>query len=138
MKKTNPVMACITAQESCERIIVKAKELANHLNTALEVVSVQPKRMEATKRAREMKCLEYLSKKTDCAITVIYSEHPLDSLATHAASMDPVHIFTGQQSNESAFVGKLSVLCDTPISMITSETVFTIPPRSSVATLRIV
>lgn len=138
MKKSNPVMACITAQESCEKIILKAKELANHLNTVLEVVTVQPKRMEATKRAREMKCLEYLSKKTDSSITVIYSEHPLDSLATHAASMNPIHIFTGQQSEESAFVGKLSSLCDAPISMVTCDTVFTLPSPSSMATLRIV
>jgi len=138
MKKTNPVMACITAQESCERIIDKAKELASHLDTILEVVTVQPKRMEATQRAKEMKSLEYLSKKTNCSITVIYSEHPLDSLASHAASMDPAHIFVGQQSEESAFVGKLSSLCDSPISMVTCDTVFTIPSSCKLATLRIV
>ncbi|MEG1886497.1 MAG: hypothetical protein RR177_00060 [Oscillospiraceae bacterium] len=136
MNNINPVMACITAQASCEKIIEEAKKMSKRLATKVEVVTVQPRRMEAHKRARDMLQLEKLAKTTNTPITIIYSEHPVDSLASYAAKQDPIHIFTGQQSENSSFVGKLSVMCDCPVSMVTADSFFTIPSVRNLSSIK--
>lgn len=121
MFKNNMVLICVTAQDSCIEVINKGKETAERLNAIAEIVTVQPKKMEAEKRAETMRCLQSLSKLTDCPITIIYSDNALNSLASYINKNEPIHIFTGQQGIESEFIVKLSLLCDSPITMVSKE-----------------
>ena len=122
------VMACITAQESCRLIIENAKAMAKHIDANVEVVTAQPKQMEAFRRAEDMRCLDQLSKETGRYITVIYSDNPLISLVNYAQRQNPLHIFTGKQDEESDFVMRLSVLTGAPITMVANGLVCTLPP----------
>lgn len=127
MFKNDLILVCVTAQDSCIEIINKGKEFAEKYGAVLEVVTIQPKKMDAQRRAEDMKCLQSLSKITECQITIIYSDNVLHSLSSYINKMEPMHILTGQQGIESEFVIKLSMLCDAPISMITKDsTVFTL------------
>lgn len=124
----DPVMICITAQESCEVIINKGLEMAKRLGTQAIVVSAQPKKASAEARSRDMKILDGLSKKTGAEVTVLYSDHPLISLTNYAAAKKPVHIFTGLQSADSEFVSRLAMMCEAPISMVSPSAVCIVPP----------
>lgn len=127
MFKNNSILVCVTAQDSCIDIINKGKEFAEKYNAVVEIVTIQPKKTDAEKRAEDMKCLQSLSKLTECPITIIYSDNVLHSLASYISKVSPKHIFTGQQGIESEFVMQLSMMCDAPISMISKDaTVFTL------------
>lgn len=126
MSKT--IMACITAQDSCGLIIESAAAMAAHTGASVKVVTAQPKRMEAHRRAADMRCLDRLSKQTGQYITVIYSDNPLLSLVNYAQKQEPLHIFTGKQDEKSDFVVRLSVLTGAPVTMIANSLVCTLPP----------
>ena len=53
-KSGRPILACITAQSACQKIIRTGLDMARHLDTALQVVTVQPKKMEAEQRAEDV------------------------------------------------------------------------------------
>ncbi len=129
-----PVMAFITPQPGCERIIRKAAELASRLRTRLMVVTAQPKKADAKRRAADMRCLELLAKATGNEIQILYTADPLRSLAKFAKKHRPMHIFTGQQSNGSSFVGALAVMCDAPITTVSAGAVYTLSPISALLT----
>lgn len=122
------IMACITAQDSCGLIIESAAAMAAKIGARVEVVTAQPKQMDAQSRARDMRCLDRLSKTTGQYITVIYSEDPLRSLVNYAEKQEPMHIFTGKQNEKSDFVVRLSVLTGAPITMVAGGLVCTLPP----------
>ncbi len=127
MENNKKVLVCITAQDSCIELINKGKELSKRLNLGLEVVTVQPIKMNAIKRSETMKCLNSLSKATDCPITILYSDNVLKSLSQYINKVSPIHIFTGQQGINSEFVVQLSLMCEAPISVVTKEkTVYTL------------
>lgn len=138
MNKSAVVLACVTAQMSCERIIDTAKKMASRLDAELEVITIQPKKQEAKKRARDMKCLYNLSKKTDSEIIIYYSDNPVKSIAKHTMDRKIFHIFTGKPDRHNEFVGRLSmVLGHIPISMVAENVVFTIPAVNNQANHRV-
>ncbi|HHW45700.1 MAG TPA: hypothetical protein GXX17_02170 [Clostridiales bacterium] len=131
MSKSSVVLACVTAQMSCERIINAAKKMASRMDAELEVITIQPKKQTAENRARDMKCLYNLSRKTGSEIIIYYSDNPVKSIVKHAMDKKVFHIFTGKPDSNNEFVGKLSmVLNHIPISMVTEDIVFTIPAVS--------
>lgn len=128
MYTSKVIMACITAQDSCRLIIESAATMAAQIGARVEVVTAQPKHMEAQRRAQDMRCLDRLSKATGQYITVVYSENPLTSLVNYAQKQEPMHIFTGKQDEKSDFVVRLSVLTGAPITMVANGLVCTLPP----------
>lgn len=128
MENQGGILICITAQPNCERIIGEGKKLAQRLHKDYEIVTVQPKQCEAKKRANDMVILEKLATDTDSPIKVIYSNNPLTSLISYAESVDPIHIFTGEQAADSAFVSHLSLLCEAPVTMVAKDGLITMTP----------
>ena len=129
-----PILACITAQSACDKIIKTGLEMARHLATTLQVVTVQPKRMAAEERAEAMKCLYRLSKDTGCEITVYYSDQPAARLARHALENDAMHIITGAADGVNDFVSQVSILTGSlPVSMVGDGIVCTMPAAMTLA-----
>lgn len=125
--RTGPVLACITPQESCRHIIEAAAQLAANLGTDLQVVTIQPKKQDAKRRAQDMKTLCALASRTGFEISVRYSDHPANSVAAAARECGAVHIFTGMPAGSTDFVGKLSVLLEhVPISLVSSDVYCTV------------
>lgn len=129
MENQDGILICITAQPNCERIINEGKKLAQRLHKDYEIVTVQPKQCEAKKRANDMVILEKLARDTDSPIKVIYSNNPLTSLISYAESVDPIHIFTGEQATDSAFVSQLALLCEAPVTMVAKDGSITMTPE---------
>ena len=123
---SSPVLCCITAQSSCMNIIVKGKALAEQLDVPLKVVSVQPTKCDARRRADDMICLDRLSKDSHTEIDVLYSDDPLLALAEYIKDLIPVHIFTGKQAEKGSFVMTLAEACELPVTMVYGDTEITV------------
>lgn len=120
--RTGPVMACVTAQMDCKRIIKAASALAEKLGTKVFVVTVQPKNADAVSRAKDMKTLCHLAASAGCEISVRYSDHPAKSVAAAAKESGAIHIFTGTPAGSTDFLGKLGLLLDgVPISVVSHD-----------------
>ncbi len=113
------IYALITAQESCKRIIVAAKEFAERFSADLVVLTVQPIHTDAKRRSQDMRCLTKLAKETDSNIRIIYNEQPLSAICKELERNRPLHIFTGHGSEKSDFLRRLRTeLVGAPISVV--------------------
>lgn len=133
-KSGRSILVCVTAQSACRRIIETGKEMARHLGTGVQVVTVQPKKMQAEQRAQAMKALYQLSKDTDAEITIYYSDNPAARLAQHALEQNAMHIITGAADGVNDFVSQVSVLTgNIPVSMVGDGIVCTLPAAMTLA-----
>lgn len=125
----NKILALITAQNSCDRIINTAKDYAKKLSCELVVLTSQPLKTTAEKRSKDMICLTKLSKKTEVDIKIIYSDSPLTSIISEVLTINPLHIFAGQGSEGSSFLAGLRIaVADTPISIVGKNSIiYTLP-----------
>ena len=120
-----PILACITAQPSCENVINTAKLMAERLETELIVVTAQPLKADAEERSQAVKELKRLSEICDVDIVVRYGDNTAQSIAAHAAKCNPLHIFIGE---DNGFLSKfLSLYREAPVSTVQKEIVFTVP-----------
>ena len=74
MNSINPILVCVTAQLSCQRLINSGKELSERINKPLYVVTVINKESSAKEKSAALKILNSLSKATGCSIDIIYSD----------------------------------------------------------------
>lgn len=123
------ILALITAQESCKRIIDIAKEYAAHLSADVEVLTVQPVKADAADRSKDMICLTELSKVTGCEIKIVYSDKPLKVIVSECEKQLPIHIFIGQGDDRSSFLSKLRMApIGSPISVVGADSIiYTLP-----------
>ena len=122
------ILAAVTPQLECERIIEAARELAEKMSAELLVVTIQPKKATAQKRSQDIKTLTALSERACVPITVRYSDMPAFSVATAANEQNTLHIFTGSPGNTD-FINLLSALCENiPISVVVGRSAFTASP----------
>jgi len=131
MKNFGPVLVCVTAQMSCERLIESGKDLAERLNRELYVVSVLDKDGDANEKSKALKILNALSKKTDCGIDIIYSDNVALSLGVHINKVNPCHILIGNPMEGGRFFEEfMSNVYKAPISVMNTENeiVYTVPP----------
>ncbi len=128
MPKANPVLVCVTAQLRCEKLIRAAEDLAAKLNRELTVVTIQPKNAEPQQRARDLKCLNTLSKLCDCDIDIIYSDHVTTSLAAYINRCEPCHILIGNPDTKGAFFNEfMSNHYCAPVSVVDEKIIYTLP-----------
>lgn len=123
MKKTKgKVLALVTAQYSCERIINTAKQYAENLNCELTVLTAQPLKATPENRSKDMICLTKLSKNTGKNIKIIYSNEPLKAVIREITNTSPVHIFMGNSGENNTFLTMLKVgVTNAPISVVGPE-----------------
>ncbi len=122
-----PILACITAQPHCAKIIGDAKMMAERLQTELIVATVQPIKATAEERANSFKALKQLSLECGVDIVIRYSNTPAESLAKQARECEPIHIFMGENNG---FINRfISLYSEAPISVVSQNMVFTLPPE---------
>lgn len=130
MKNSNGIiLALITAQPSCERIIKIAEDYSIRLGSELIILTAQPHKTTAQNRSKDMVCLTELSKKTGRDIKIIYSDRPLKAVIKETAKLHPKHIFVGQGGQRSEFLTGLRLCAaDSPISVVGIDgIVFSLP-----------
>lgn len=95
------IIACVTGQESCERLIEAAAEFAKHFDSSLKVVSVQPISARNNGRGLASPELEHLyevSKEYHAEMNVYFNGDPIQAVtAVIDESSEPVDaIICGQ------------------------------------------
>lgn len=121
------IVACVTAQISCEKIISAALDLSKKLNCNLTVVTVQKAKEDAKIRANSLKILNTLSKITGCNIDIVYGDNPKNALVSYIHKLSPQHIFIGNPDPNTSFYKEFISALPWPISVVNETTVYTIP-----------
>ncbi len=114
MGRRQTFVACVTAQQSCDRLIRAAKAISDNQKAKLMVVSVM--NMTATKENYEeqINTLDYL--RSVCSelgveFTLLYSENPVQAVAKHIKNIHAVQIFTGEpKEGENSFVNLINAV----------------------------
>lgn len=130
MNISNPVLVCVTAQLNCERLINSGKELSQHINKPLYVVTVLNKESSAKEKSAALKTLNILSKKTGCSIDIIYSDNVAQSLGIHINKVNPCHILIGNPIEGGHFFEEfMSNVYSAPVSVVSGDDkiMYTIP-----------
>ncbi len=108
-------VACVTAQEACDRLIRSAKAISDNQKAKLTVVSVMDTADTSGEKYQEkINALDYL--RSVCSelgveFTLLYSENPVQAVAKHIKTSRAAQIFTGEPKNgESSFVNLINAV----------------------------
>lgn len=85
------IIACVTSQESCERLIKSGAEFADELGTTLKVVSVQPIAAGSNGRGLGSQELEHLydvSRQYHAEMNVYFNGDPIKAISSVIAQSD--------------------------------------------------
>lgn len=106
------VIACVTGQFSCERVIKAAKAICDNTQAELTVVSVM--NFSNTNRYEEQaEALEYLHsvcRAIGAEMTILYSENPVSAVAEYIKYKQAPRIIAGQPGKEEGFLTSLAVV----------------------------
>ena len=100
------VLACVTSQFECDRIIKKAKEIADDCGCELKVLSVRKPTNDYAEAAEQIEYLRNVSKQAGAEMTVMFHEDAPRAVAGFAKDNNVERIVTGMHDggNESFLV----------------------------------
>lgn len=132
MNKERPVLVCVTAQQSSEKLVKAGKKIAEKYSSTLEVVSVLPVNRQNNKSESEIiERLYQLSVSYGGEMAVYFNDDPTLTVSAHIAKRKPLTIVTGfPGENSNDFIDLIHALFpETPISMVDAEgTIYNIMP----------
>lgn len=103
------VLVCVTDQESCNRLIIAGRRLADAKNTVLKTICVRPKKAAGWLASEEVESLYTLSKQLHAEMVVLFNDSPVDAISDfirkHATQA--VIVGTPLQPGQSAFISGL-------------------------------
>lgn len=130
MSENACVLALITAQSSCARIIKTAKEYAERLNSPLEILTIQPIKAEAAQRSKDMICLTTLAKEHKVNIRIAYSDKPVQAILTEVQQYHPMHVFIGQSGAKATVNEHLFAPLGLTVSVVgTNGVIYSLPAK---------
>ena len=122
------VVACVTAQIRCKEIINAASRVAKQIGANLIVVTAQKDKVEASRRAHELKVFNNLSRITGYDIDIIYSENPTMALVSYINKLNPCHIFIGSPKVDRTFYDYfINKYNSVPISIVDTKNSCSVP-----------
>lgn len=100
MGKRQTFVVCVTAQETCDRLIRAAKAISDNHKAKLTVVSViDPADGVDDKYEEKINELDYLHSvcsELGVEFTLLYSGNPVQAVAKHIKTSHAVQLFTGE------------------------------------------
>lgn len=122
-EKRAVVLACVTMQFECDRIIKVAKQIADDTDCELRVLSVLEPAHDYTEAAWQIEYLNMVSKKFGADMTVIFDKNTDTAAAEFAKSCNASRIVTGLHDGgeESFLVGFNRLLPEMPITMVAKD-----------------
>ena len=114
LKKYSSVLACVTQQKSCERLIHTAADLKTDTGS-LYVIHVTKENWNFFDNAKDGEAMEYLfsvSKSYGADLTVLYSDRIMETIAQFAQhyEIDLVVIGEAPEGTPCEFANKLQAL----------------------------
>lgn len=126
-EKRAVVLACVTMQFECDRIIKVAKQIADDTDCELKVLSVLTPTHDYTEKAWQIEYLYMVSKQVGADMTVLFDEKADKAAADFAKKCNAERIVTGLHDGgeESFLVGFNKRMPQTALTMVAKdETVY--------------
>lgn len=124
MKNTkSAVLACVTSQFDCDRIIRIAKEIADSSDCELRVMSVLKPTTNYSSVSDEIEYLYLTSKESGADMTVLFSDNAPKVTAEFVKNNNVERIVTGMHDGkDNSFLVKFNELSPTtPITMVSKD-----------------
>lgn len=131
--KQPSVIACVTGQYDCDRIIETAEQLAQDLDCELHVMSVLMPTENYALISDQLEYLNRVSKQAGADMTVIFSSDAPKAAAKFIRENNAIHIAAGMHDggNQSFLVEFNKLVPDVSITMVDKErTVYTMDVRA--------
>lgn len=94
------VLACVTSQFECDRIIKKAREIADDCDCELKVLSVLKPTYDYSNVAEQIEYLHLVSKQADADMTIIFHEDAPKAVTRFANENNVQRIVTGMHDGK--------------------------------------
>nr|DAZ14576.1 MAG TPA: hypothetical protein [Caudoviricetes sp.] len=122
-EKRAVVLACVTMQFECDRIIKVAKQIADDTDCELRVLSVLEPTHDYTEAAYQIEYLNLVSKKFGADMTVLFDKNPDCAAADFAEKCGAQRIVTGlHDGGEKSFlVGFNRLKPEIPLTMVAKD-----------------
>ena len=124
MKNTkSAVLACVTSQFDCDRIIRIAKEIADSSDCKLRVMSILRPTTNYSTVSDEIEYLYLISKESGADMTVLFSDDAPKAAAEFVKDNNVERIVTGMHDGkDNSFLVKFNELSPTtPITMVSKD-----------------
>ncbi len=133
MAQEGILLVCVTAQESCSRLVEYGAALAKSENAALRIVSVLPRRQSMQPDLLALERLNAAAIESGAQMRVYFSDEPIERIREIAVAKDVRMLIVGfPGKNSSGFVHALhEAMPRMPLCMVdTDGTAYSIAPRS--------
>lgn len=122
-EQRSSVLACVTSQFDCDRIITTAKQIADDCGCELRVLSVLKPTSNYTSVIDRIEYLYLVSKQSDADMTILFDSNAPKAVAEFVKNNDVERIVTGMHDGgEESFLVKFNELApDVSISMVSKE-----------------
>lgn len=121
--KSSSVLACVTGQYDCDRIIKSAKRIADDTDCDLRVLTILKPTTDYTDISDEIEYLYLVAKESGADMTVIFSDNPPKAAAEFAKENNIQRLVSGMHDGGSeSFLVKFNELCPLmPITMVAKD-----------------
>lgn len=121
--KRSSVLACVTSQYDCDRIIATAKRIADESNCDLRVLSILKPTTDYANISDEIEYLYLVSKESGADMTVLFNDNPPKAAAEFVKENDVKRLVSGMHDGGSeSFLVKFNELCPlVPITMVAKD-----------------
>lgn len=118
--KSSSVLACVTSQYDCDRIIAAAKRIADETDCNLRVLTILKPTNDYTDVSDEIEYLYLVSKEKGADMTVLFNDNPPKAVAEFVNENDVQRIVSGMHDGGcDSFLVKFNELCPlVPITMV--------------------
>lgn len=124
MKETkSSVLACVTSQYDCDRIIKTAKEIADDCGYKLRVLSILKPTSNYTAVSDQIEYLYLVSKESGADMTVLFHDNASSAAAEFVKENNVRRVVTGMHDggNESFLVMFNKLAPKVPITMVAKD-----------------
>lgn len=124
LKSEKPsVLACVTSQYECDRIIKTAKHIADDCDCELRVLSVLHPTNNYTNISDQIEYLYIVAKESGADMTVLFNSNPAEAVSEFVKENNVQRIVTGMHDGkDNSFLVKFNQLSPlTSISMISKD-----------------
>ena len=121
--KKGAVLACVTGQYECDRIIKAARRIADEQETEMRVISVVTSFKSYTAIADRIEYLHHVSKKAGSDMTVVFAPDAPRTVSEFVHKNNITQIITGMHDGGSdSFLVRFNRLSpDTAITMVSED-----------------
>ena len=116
------VLACVTSQFDCDRIIKTARLLANDNGCSLRVLIVLNPTDNYAIHSEQIQYLHNISIKSDTDMTILFNKDSVKAISEFINQNNICRLVTGVADGKNSFLINLNKECpEIPITMITKD-----------------